>query len=175
MLTKMGGKVDPSKGKVILWRDLGRLKEWASNNHMKFNKMRAKSCICSNIQKCPVQARIFVAERDPGVLANNKLKMSQLHQWRQNISWAVSTGSLLADRNVIILLYSALVRQNLQYCVQFWSQQFIKDAEMDQRKRTTDMIKGLENVVREERLKQLCLLTMEERRLRGTSSHYSST
>ncbi|PKU42722.1 hypothetical protein llap_6971 [Limosa lapponica baueri] len=35
---KLSGEVDISEGRNILWRDLGRLEEWASKNSMKFNK-----------------------------------------------------------------------------------------------------------------------------------------
>ncbi|PKU42412.1 rna-directed dna polymerase from mobile element jockey- hypothetical protein [Limosa lapponica baueri] len=133
--TKLSGAVDMLEGRAAIQRDLDRLErlggEW--------------------LESSP-------EEKDLGLLVDEKLNMSQqcvLAAQRPNrVLGCIKRSVASRSREVILPLYSALVRPHLECCVQLWSPQHRKDMDLLEwvQRRATRMIRGMEHLPYEDRL-----------------------
>jgi len=177
--TKIGGVVDSEEGFQSLQRDLDQLEKWAEKWQMEFNADKCEILHfgrTNQSRKYRLNGRTLksaVEQRDLGIQVQNSLKVTS--QVDRVVKSAFGTLAFInrsieyKSWSVMVRLYKALVRPNLEYCVQFWSPSYRKDVNKIERvqRRFTRMLPGLEKLSYRERLNRLGLYSLERRRMRG--------
>ena len=177
--TKLGGKALTRDDCEVIQSDLDKLSAWSRKWLLEFNKDKCKVMhVGYNNEKYnySLQGRNLIKtneEKDLGIIVRSDLKSSA-----QCLAASRKANSILGfiARNfecktpeVIMRLFTSLVRPHLEYAVQFWSPCFLKDEKKLEsvQRRATKLIPGFRNLPYEERLKRLNMFSLKDRRIRG--------
>lgn len=173
--TKLFGKVGSSESREKLQEDLRVLCEWSMKWQMKFN---TDKCKVMHIGAQNLEAEYFMEgnklekvseEKDLGVMISRNFKVS-----KQCIKAAKTGNQILGlikrtitcrKKEVVIRLYKSLVRPNLEYCVQAWRPNLMKDIMLLEKvqRRATKMIDECKGKSYEERLEIVGLIILAKK------------
>ena len=162
-----------------LQRDLQELENWANKWKMSFNVNKCKIMhLGYGNMKHEYELNNTILsesteEKDLGVLIDNDLKFSR------HIKGIVAKANRMIglikisfeniDIDMFKNLYNTLIRPLIEYCVQAWSPYIQKDIILleNVQRRATKLVGKLKNKEYEDRLKDLNLIKLEDRRIRG--------
>jgi len=175
------GAVNTPEVQDAIQRDLDKLEKWACGNLIMFNKTKCKVLHLGwgnpqyqyrlgdeGIQSSP-------PEKDLAVLVDGIVRLDMscqcalADQKANHILGCIRSSMASRAREGILPLCSPLVRVHLESCVHLWSPQHKKDMDRLERgqRRATKLIQELEHCSYEERLRELGLFSLDNRRLWG--------
>ncbi|PKU44396.1 hypothetical protein llap_5339 [Limosa lapponica baueri] len=148
------------------------LEKWACAKLIKFNKSKCKVLHVGwgNPKHKYSLGGEWIEERELGVLVDEKLNRSQQYLLvDQKANHSIKRSMASGLRELILPLCSTLVRPHLEYCIQFWGPQHMKDMDLLEQvqRRATEMVKGLEHLSYKDRLRELGLFNLEKKWLWG--------
>ena len=177
--TKLCTKISTNEDIEKLEEDLNTLQEWACDWQMQFNVqkckvMRVGSNIGSNVlSEYSMGLEYCSEERDLGVIMRADLKVgsqcAEACMKANKMLGLIKRTFVVRSSETMINLYKTMVRPHLEYCVSAWSPHYIKDRLLLEKvqHRFTRLLPGFRSLPYEERLHQLRLWTLEERRNRA--------
>ncbi|KAM3675651.1 triadin isoform 4-T4 [Ammospiza maritima maritima] len=176
--TQMCDAVNTLEGRNNTQKDLVRFERWAQVILMKFNN--AKCEVLHLVWRSPKNSfrlgrewkETRAGETDLGPVHEN-LDMTQQCVLEVKkavcILGCIKSSVASTSKEVILSLYSALVRPQLEYCVQDWEPEHKKDVDMLEQVQegVIKLSPGLEHISYEDRLREMGQFSLEKRRLRG--------
>lgn len=177
--TKLGINANNKTDIEELKADLRKLGDWSETWQMPFNVDKCKvmhigyrnpqidySLLGSNIQSVD-------QEEDLGVTISKDFKFSKqclkVEKKSQKLIGYIKRQFKYRNKDVVLQLYTSLVRPHLEYAVQFWSPSLQKDISRLEavQARATKLIPSIRQLGYQRRLNRLNLYSLETRRLRG--------
>jgi hypothetical protein len=174
--TKLGHEVTNPKSCSELQASLDGLVKWAETWGMQFNVSKCKTMHLGRRNSKNVYTMAGEAlketevEKDIGVYVNQKLKPAEqcksAARMAQAVLGQITRAFHYRDRHVFVRLYKQYVRPHLEFCTQAWSPWSEEDITCLEKvqQRAIKMVSGLRARTYEERLKELGLSTLVERR-----------
>jgi hypothetical protein len=174
--TKLGQRAATAEERQRLQEALDNLGVWARRWEMKFN---VKKCKVVHIGHGNVEQEYMMdgekltaasEEVDIGVTVNKNLKPSQqcakAARTAQAVLGQLARAFHYRDRHIFVRLYTQYVRPHLEFSVPAWApwQEADKECIEKVQKRMVAMVTGLAGRTYEERLKELGMVSLAERR-----------
>ena len=173
------GKPELEGAHEALQNDLKELHKWATKWKMSFNVNKCKIMHLgygNAKQEYNLDGTVLVEtmeEKDLGVLIDNDLKFSR--HVRGIVARANRMIGLMKisfenfDKDMFGPIYNTLIRPLLEYCVHAWSPYLVKDIQLleNVQRRATKLVREVRNMEYEDRLKELKIPKLIDRRIRG--------
>ena len=176
---EIDGKVELAGAHEVLQKDLHELQIWANKWKMAFNVNKCKIMHLGygnaehEYELNGTTLAETIIEKDLGILIDNELTFAKhirnkVSQANRLIGLIRITFESLNDE-MFTNLYNTLIRPLLEYCVQAWSPHLKKDILLleNVQRRATKLVGRLRDMEYEDRLKELKLTSLEDRRIRG--------
>ena len=163
----------------LLQKDLDELQRWADTWKMSFNVNKCKIMHLgydNGKHEYNLNGTILsetIEEKDLGVLIDNKLRFSShiksIVAKANRMIGLIKISFESVDKEMFLTLYKTLVRPLLEYCVHAWSPHYMSDITLleNVQRRATKMVRELSQLSYEDRLKELELPSLKDRRTRG--------
>ena len=176
---KLYGKVEDITDKESIQSDLQQCVQWANEWLMEFNKKKCKVIHFGtknqhfDYHMDGYNLTHIEEEKDLGIIVSHDLK------WNKQVTTSAKKANKMLglikntftymNKEMFNVLYKTLVRPHLEYCPQVWSPYLTKDIKILEniQRRATKIVPEIWNLSYEDRLKELKLFPLKERRLRG--------
>ena len=174
--TKLAQVIEGPRDSEELQESLDRLCKWATKWGMSFNVAKCHVMHIGRHNQRNVYKMDGVAlattetERDIGVLISSNLKPTQqckkAAQTASTVLGQITRAFHYRDRHVFLKLYVQYVRPHLEFAAPAWSPWTVADVECLERvqKRAVRAISGLRGATYEDRLKEIQLPSLSDRR-----------
>ena len=182
--TKAGRVVEDEDDRAKLQEEINNLMAWTDKWQMQFNASKCSvmhlgpsnpkfSYTMGGYAPAGVVLEETVEEKDVGVMIRNDLRSvsqaAKAANKANQVLGQMARAIHFRDKFTWTRLYKTYVRCHLEYCVQAWSPYYAADKELLEKvqKRAVGMISGLSGGSYEEKLAEIGLTTLEQRRKRG--------